>query len=81
MDDIPAFGVRYDCNIIRNSLEGVRSSLCSNHPNMASYSSLNIIDEQNIYPRMVTRPTLTILRHPAVFPGVDLNQLIHRDGW
>lgn len=42
MKGIPAFGVRYDCNIIRNSLEGVRRFLCSNHPKMASYSSLSI---------------------------------------
>jgi hypothetical protein len=42
MKGVPAFGVRYDCNIIRNSLEGVRRFLCSNHPKMASYSSLSI---------------------------------------
>jgi hypothetical protein len=42
MKGIPAFGVRYDCNIIRNSLEGVRRFLCSNHPKMASYSSLSV---------------------------------------
>jgi hypothetical protein len=41
-EGIPAFGVRYDCNIIRNSLEGVRRFLCSNHPKMALYSSLSI---------------------------------------
>src|SRR5712672_919758 len=42
MKGIPAFGVRYDCNIIRNSLEGVRRFLCSNHAKIASCSSLSV---------------------------------------
>jgi hypothetical protein len=48
MKGIPAFGVRYDCNIIRNSLEGVRRLLCSNHPKIASYSSLSVSLMSNI---------------------------------